>query len=120
FSDTPTRLEWPQPGPNGANSAIDLGSSTNGHFAGSIQTNGPGAETLLVTHSNFTQPLGTNFVQSGIITDVLRLTPAAPPGPEIIAPVLTISFQFVETINSDNPTGSPDDFFVLDIGGAGF
>lgn len=122
FPNTPTRLEWPDMPVDPGNSFIDVGSSTNGHFSGNVQTNQPGVNTIKVTHQNFTQNLLTNFVQSGVITDVLRLTPTLPPppGPEITAPVLSISFQFVETINSANPTGSPDDFFVLDLAGAGF
>ena len=117
FLAAPTKLEWPDPLPDPGNSFLEVGNNGDGTDSGMLTTGAAAIDTILLSHGNFPQGLGTSALDTATLTDVLTLTPLLPPAASFMAPAITIDINFKET---DNGGPHPDDIFVLDIAGAGF
>jgi hypothetical protein len=138
--DVPTRLSWGEPctgctpAGNGDPSRFFIGGQGGqpGHFAGSIDTNGPAQNTVVVTHQNnvivIPPPNGKRPLTDASLFDVLFLTPTDPSGPQFQVPALVFNIHFIETPNV-GPAGacadpsSPvpcNDIFVLLADTSGF
>lgn len=129
----PSLLSWGVPlSPNTIQSSLGVGAATNGHFSGSLTTNGPAVNTVQVIHENRVIDLNPALYQvnSHLLTATLldRLTLArTSPLPIAALPPenLTFGIKFNETPNvapcvvGSSPTPC-NDVFVIDVTGAGF
>lgn len=119
FTSAPTLLEWGDPDTMAGQSSLMV----DGTVMGSLTTDGPAVDTVVITHEN--HPVFEPFLTTATLTDVLFLAPSMPmAGPEFQVPALQFSIDFKETLNQA-PCVSPggpecSDIFVVDIAGAGF
>ena len=129
IGNVPTLLHWGTSTGFGQ-SSLSAGSGSNGHFAGSLMTNGPAVLTASLVHQN--NPITGTTLTSATLFDVLQLDPngAAPPG-AFQVPALAFGIKFLETTNLGSQAacqstyGVPgislcEDIFVIDAPGAGF
>lgn len=130
IGNVPTKLTWGEPATNAGQSSLDVGGGSNGHFTGSVVTNGPAVLTTYLVHNN--NVIYEPSLETATLFDVLYLDPngAAAPG-AFQVPALSFAIHFLETTNLDNQAacqntyGVPgnslcEDIFVIDAAGAGF
>lgn len=121
----PSLLSWGT-SPNGP-SSLGVGASTQGHFQGSVSTNGPLVPTVQVIHTN-NQIAGVTL-DIATLSDRIVLTRTSPlPTGSPLSLSLNFDINFQETDNQVPlancvVTSSPsacNDIFVIDVAGAGF
>ena len=127
-ASSPSALSWgsgggdfqdPSASPSDNRSALTVGNVVNGTLTGggpalgNVQTVVGALDTAAeigkgVSFTHWNNILDGNFrtLTSGVITDVLTLTPTSPaPGSSEEGPTLTFNFQFRETTNAGGPGG---------------
>ena len=121
--NAPSQLSWGTDVGNGP-SSLSVGAATNGHFAGTLNTNGAAVPTVQVIHEN--NPIQDESLHEATLVDVLRINRnlPAPAGPDVVIS-LAFNIRFAETVNqpgcviASSPTPC-NDIFVIDVAGAGF
>jgi len=130
FARAASRLSWGTSDGFGQ-SSLSVGAATNGHFSGSVQTNGAAQSTVQLIHTN--RPVTGTFLSSASLFDVLFLDPVLPDPPyntdpgtgALPVPALVFNFDFVETQNTApcDVSASPvacNDILIVDVATSGF
>lgn len=126
FLAAPTTLSWGTGVPIADQSSISVGAATLGQFLGTIVTNAPAVNTVVLTHDNKVILNDGNFLNTATLRDVINVQQALPlpVGPVVTPAALTFNINFQETPNATPcavVSAVPcNDIFVIDVLGAGF
>ncbi|PID78082.1 MAG: hypothetical protein CSB21_02125 [Deltaproteobacteria bacterium] len=112
YNDFSTRLQWGIPStsgsnPNGLQSALQVYDYS---FTGTTPVN-TNVDATTITHENFVQQIGTDYLTTATLSSQMILTPNPPAGSPLPTFTRTFDIKFIET---DNNGPHPADIFYIE------